>query len=74
MTWIISEKKAVPVLSSTVLKVDPRTDDASTSLGNLLERQILGSYPQTTESKILGKGPNNLFYEVFQMIVVPIKI
>lgn len=70
-TWIISEEKAVSVLSSTVLKVDPRT---AASLGNLLERQILGPYPQTTESKILGKEPNNMFYEVFQMILVPIKI
>lgn len=37
---MISEKKAVFVLSSTVLKVDPRTA-ASTSLGNMLERHVL---------------------------------
>lgn len=51
-------------------KCSPRTT-VSTLLGNLLEMQILGPYPQTTESEILG--PNNLFYHVFQRIVVPFK-
>lgn len=49
------------------------TATVPTLLGNLLEMQILGPYPQTTESEILGMGPNNLFYHVFQMIVVPFK-
>lgn len=33
----------------------------STLLGNLLEMQILGPSPQTTESEILGMRPPNLF-------------
>ena len=35
---------------------------------------VLRPYLQTSESEILGMRPNDLFYQVFQMILVPVKV
>lgn len=47
---------------------------ALTSLGNLLEMQILSPYPRPVESETPGKGPSNLFLQALQVSLTHSKV